>query len=213
MDPVSYTHLPKMIISKLAALGVLSVLFGLFNSLITVIVGLIACRENMTVTTVLTGTIQITIMALFTCIGAVSYTHLLNNNFKNSDLMVLFSTFEQWDDVIQEKIFDLGMINITDIIEQSDDVSEKLKDKLIRTDQLSKGIRVDLLIAMMPVLDKDYIIEALALLDLSNYIKIFDKRSRPKFKISDESVKLLTAFKEKHLICNCLLYTSIYQKR
>lgn len=60
---------PKMIISKLAALGVLSVLFGLFNSLITVIVGLIACRENMTVTTVLTGTIQITIMALFTCIG------------------------------------------------------------------------------------------------------------------------------------------------
>ena len=58
---------PKMIISKLAALGVLSVLFGLFNSLITVIVGLIACRENMTVTTVLTGTIQITIMALFTC--------------------------------------------------------------------------------------------------------------------------------------------------
>ena len=53
----------------LAALGVLSVLFGLFNSLITVIVGLIACRENMTVTTVLTGTIQITIMALFTCIG------------------------------------------------------------------------------------------------------------------------------------------------
>lgn len=128
--------------------------------------------------------------------------YILNNNFKNSDLMVLFSTFEQWDDVIQEKIFDLGMINITDIIEQSDDVSEKLKDKLIRTDQLSKGIRVDLLIAMMPVLDKDYIIEALALLDLSNYIKIFDKRSRPKFKISDESVKLLTAFKEKHLICN-----------
>lgn len=60
---------PKMIISKLAALGVLSVLFGLFNSLITIIVGLIACRENMTVTTVLTGTIQITIMALFTCIG------------------------------------------------------------------------------------------------------------------------------------------------
>ena len=58
-----------MIIRNLAALGVLSVLFGLFNSLITVIVGLIACRENMTVTTVLTGTIQITIMALFTCIG------------------------------------------------------------------------------------------------------------------------------------------------
>lgn len=128
--------------------------------------------------------------------------YILNNNLSNSDLMALFSMFEQWDDVIQEKIFELGITNITDIIERPDNISEKLKDKLIHTDQLSKDIRIDLLIAMMPTLDEEYIKEILALLDLSNYIKIFDKRSRPKFKISDESEKLLTAFKEKHLIYN-----------
>ena len=54
----------------------------------------------------------------------------------------------------------------------------------------------------MPTLSDDYIKEILALLDLTNYIKIFDTRSRPKFEISDESEKLLTAFKEKGLICN-----------
>lgn len=81
---------PKMIISKLAALGVLSVLFGLFNSLITVIVGLIACRENMTVTTVLTGTIQITIMALFTCIGEmplIAYCGRKRDAFKGGSII------------------------------------------------------------------------------------------------------------------------------
>ena len=55
---------------------------------------------------------------------------------------------------------------------------------------------------MMPVLSENYIKEVLVLLDLTNYIKIFDTRSRPKFEINDESEKLLTAFKEKGLICN-----------
>lgn len=32
--------------------------------------------------------------------------HILSNNFAESDLPSLFSSFEQWDDSIQEKIFD-----------------------------------------------------------------------------------------------------------
>ncbi len=54
---------------KLVTLGVLSILFGLFNALVTVIVGLFACRGNMTFSVIFTGTLQITAMALFTCIG------------------------------------------------------------------------------------------------------------------------------------------------
>lgn len=128
--------------------------------------------------------------------------YILNNNLMNSDLMALFSSFEQWDDPIQTKIFDYAVSNITDIIDNPDDVSEKLKSNLLCTDKLNKDIRIDLLIAIMPSLSEDYIKEILALLDLTNYIKIFDTRSRPKFAINDESEKLLTAFKEKGLICN-----------
>lgn len=128
--------------------------------------------------------------------------YIFNNNLMESDLMALFSSFEQWDDPIQTKIFDYAISNITDIIDNPDDVSEKLKNNLLRTDKLSKDIRIDLLIAIMPTLRDDYIKEILILLDLTNYIKIFDTRSRPKFEISDESEKLLTAFKEKGLICN-----------
>lgn len=38
------------------------------------------------------------------------------------------------------------------------------------------------------------------LLNLTDYLKIFDMRSRPKFEINNESEKLLAAFKECHLI-------------
>ena len=126
--------------------------------------------------------------------------YILNNNLMNSDLMTLFSSFEQWDNSIQTKIFDYAISNITDIIDNPDNISEKLKDNLLRTDNLRKDIRIDLLIAIMPALGEGCIKEALALLDLTNYIKIFEPRSRPKFEINDDSTKLLGAFKKKGLI-------------
>ncbi len=126
--------------------------------------------------------------------------YILNNNLMDSDLMTLFSSFEQWDDPIQTKIFDYAVSGITNIIDNPNNVSEKLKHNLLYTDRLSKDIRTDLLIAMMPVISEDYMKEALDFLNLNNYIRIFDARSRPKFEISDESEKLLTAFREKGLI-------------
>ena len=128
--------------------------------------------------------------------------HILNNNFLDSDLDKLFESFENWDISIQPKIFDFAVNNIASIIDNSKQVSEKLKDNLMRSDRLDKDIKIELLIAIMPTLGDDYIKEVLALLDLTDYIRIFDTRSRPKFEINDENEKLLTAFKEKGLICN-----------
>ena len=55
---------------------------------------------------------------------------------------------------------------------------------------------------MIPNLSEDYIKEILTLLNLTDYLKIFDTRSRPKFEINDENEKLLTAFKEANMINN-----------
>ena len=60
---------PKVMMGKMATLGVLAILLGLFNAFVTVIVGLISCQENMTFSVVLIGSLQIVAMALFTCIG------------------------------------------------------------------------------------------------------------------------------------------------
>lgn len=126
--------------------------------------------------------------------------YILNNNFENSDLMSLFSSFEQWDNLIQAKIFDYAVRSIPSIINNLGDVSEKLKDNLLHTDKLDKSIKIDLFVAMIPTLSPKQIDEGLTLLDLSQYSKIFDERSRPRFEINTESKKLLGAFQKKGLI-------------
>lgn len=126
--------------------------------------------------------------------------HILNNNFMKSDLDDLFASFDEWDDSIQKLIFNFAINNIKSISDNPKAISKKLKNNLIRSDRLSRDAKIDLLIAMIPNLKNDHIKETLALLDLIDYIKIFDIRSRPKFEINNESEKILTAFKEKNLI-------------
>lgn len=128
--------------------------------------------------------------------------HILNKNFMKSDLGGLFTSFDQWDASIQLRIFDFAISNINNIINNPRPVSEKLKDKLIHSDLLNRNTKIDLLISMIDDFDESSIKEVLFELDLIDYIKILDTRSRPKFEINDENEKLLTAFKNKSLIYN-----------
>ncbi len=135
--------------------------------------------------------------------------YILNNNFMDSDLLDLFSSFEQWDESVQAKIFDYAVKNITSIIDNSSAVSKKLKKDLLHTDKLNRDIKIDLLISIMPDISESDIKEILALFGLTDYLKIFDTRSRPKFEINAENKKLLTAFRENDLIDN---YEEISEK-
>ena len=128
--------------------------------------------------------------------------HILNNNFAESDLPGLFSSFEQWDNSVQTKIFDYAVKNIESIIDNPNSTSEKLKNNLLHSERVNRDEKIDLLIAIMPVLCEDSIKEILTLLNLTDYRKIFNTRSKPKFEINDENEKLLTAFKESNLIDN-----------
>lgn len=132
--------------------------------------------------------------------SSVVCLHILNNNFMESDLPNLFSSFEQWDNSVQAKIFDYAVSNIVSIIDDSNSVSEKLKNNLFHSDRVSRDSKIDLLIAIMPDISEDSIKEILTLLNLTDYLKIFDTHSRPKYEINDENEKLLFAFKENNLI-------------
>ena len=128
--------------------------------------------------------------------------YILNNNFEDTDLPDLCSSFDQWDESIQAKIFDLAVNNIEIIINNPNHVSERLKNNLLYSDKVTRDEKIELFIAIMPELCSDRLKEILTLLNLTDYLKIFDTRSRPKFKINDENEKLLTAFKENNLIDN-----------
>lgn len=126
--------------------------------------------------------------------------YILNNNFSKSDLPDLFSSFDQWDNSIQVKIFDFAEKNIACIIDNRSFVSERLKMNLFHSERVNRAEKIDLLIAILPELCEDSIKEILSLLNLTDYLKIFESRSRPKFEINNENEKLLTAFKENKLI-------------
>lgn len=122
--------------------------------------------------------------------------HILNNNFMESDLPMLFLSYEKWENSIQTKIFDFAVSNITNIIEDVQSVSEELKHKLIHSGKLDRDTKIDLFIVMLPDMKESDIKEILPALNLDDFLKIFETHSRPKFQVNDENQKLLTAFKE-----------------
>lgn len=128
--------------------------------------------------------------------------HILSNNFVESDLSDLFSSFEQWDSSVQTKIFDYAVRYIANIIDDPNSASQKLKNNLLDSESVNRDEKIDLFIAMMPSLCENSIKEFLTLLNLTDYLKIYDTRSRPKFEINDENEKLLAAFKEANMIDN-----------
>lgn len=86
------------------------------------------------------------------------------------------------------------------VIDNQDSIPTKLIKSLLNSESVSRDEKLDLFAAIMPGLCVDDIQSILILLNLTDYLKIFDMRSRPKFEINNESEKLLAAFKECHLI-------------
>lgn len=128
--------------------------------------------------------------------------YILNNNVTDSDLPILFSSFEQLDNAVKNKVLEYAEENIVDIIDNPNCASDELKDKLLSSNNVSRDEKIDLFIAIMPSIEENKIKDILSLLNLENYIKIFNPKKRPTFEINDENDKLLTAFMNKNIIKN-----------
>ena len=126
--------------------------------------------------------------------------YILNKNLLQEELPDLFSTFKQWESSVQAKILEYACQNIDDIIYDPASVPNELKNELFSSAILARENKIDLLIAMMPDIDKDYVKDVLSSLNLMEYLKIFDGRYKPRFKVNDENKKLLEAFKFKNYI-------------
>lgn len=126
--------------------------------------------------------------------------YILKNNHDDSDLLKLFSSYEDWDDSIKDIISNYAAKDIESIIDNPSDVSKKLIINLFHSNKITRDDKIDLFIALIPSLNIECIKECLKLLNLKNYLKIFESHSRPKFIINEENEKLLLALKENNLI-------------
>lgn len=126
--------------------------------------------------------------------------HILKKNFNDSDLPKLFSSYEKWNYSIKDIISNYAANYIDNIIADSSDVSKKLIFDLLHSNKIIRDDKINLFISIMPTLNIESIKETFYILDLKNYLKIFESHSRPKFKINDENEKLLLSLKENSLI-------------
>ena len=126
--------------------------------------------------------------------------HILKNNYDESDLPKLFSSYGNWDNSIKDIISNYAANDIERIIDNPSDISKELIINLFNSNKITRDDKIDLFISLMPSLNIEYIKEFLKLLDLNNYLKIFESRSRPRFEINDENEKLLLALKKNNLI-------------
>lgn len=126
--------------------------------------------------------------------------YILKNNHDDSDLPKLFSSYEDWDDSIKDIISNYAANYIDSIIDDSSGVSKKLIFDLFNSNKIIRDDKINLFISIMPTINIESIKETFNILDLKNYLKIFESHSRPKFKINDENEKLLLALKENNLI-------------
>lgn len=126
--------------------------------------------------------------------------HILKNNYDESDLPKLFSSYGDWNNSIKNIISNYAANDIERIIDNPSDISKELIINLFNSNKITRDDKIDLFISLMPSLNIEYIKEFLKLLDLNNYLKIFESHSRPRFEINDENEKLLLALKENNLI-------------
>lgn len=126
--------------------------------------------------------------------------HILKNNFNSTDLVSLLITYEQWAEEIQQIVYDLAKDNVGRIISNSMRICDELLKNLFRSDDIEYGQKLDLFILSLSDIKKEICIECLEILDLPEYKKVFELRTRPKFEINATNEKLLSAFKKKDWI-------------
>jgi KAP family P-loop domain len=132
--------------------------------------------------------------------SAIVNAYILKNNLDTEDVSHLFATYEDWNEIIQKIINDLA-VNRTDIIiNEPMNVSRKLVTTLLASNDLDYKIKIDIFISSLPSLGGNECNEYLDILDLGEYKKIFEERSRPRYKINTVNGKLLAAFKESNWI-------------
>lgn len=129
-------------------------------------------------------------------------TYILNNNLNTSDRPALYESYVDWPPKIQDIIIDLAMKQLASIIQAPGSISVKLLKDILNATKLNRDQKINLFVSTISKYDIDESKEILNLLDLAEYIKLFEPRSRPRFEVNPVNEKLLRAFMDAKIIQN-----------
>lgn len=120
--------------------------------------------------------------------------YILENNLLQDDMRALYLSYNQRPSEIKKIIENNAKKHIDEIINSPTTVAPALKEYLLQADDVDFADKIDLVVALIPTLEKEDACRILAILSLNDYIKIFDSHSRPKFEANEQNKKMLDAF-------------------
>lgn len=126
--------------------------------------------------------------------------HILNNNLLQDDMTSLYLSYNKQPGEIKEIILKNAKAHIAGIIDDPRIAEETLKEDLLCANDISSEVKVRLFAAMIQYIGQAETSKYLSILGLTDFIKIFDSHSKPKFEITDQNAELLDAFKRKKWI-------------
>lgn len=126
--------------------------------------------------------------------------YILKNNLQKKDMDNLYITYDQQDDDIKEIILKYAERNILFIIDSPNSVNATLIKDLMKSDTVQVEEKIELFVNLIPFLANDIICDYLSLLELNEFIDIFNSQTRPKYEITERNTKILEAFKNNNII-------------
>lgn len=124
-------------------------------------------------------------------------TYILQNNLDIADIDGLFREYSMLETEIKQFAFKYAVANIKMLIEKASRIDIELAKTVLEYETVDYDDKVDLLLALLPVIDKPFASKYLSYLELDEFIKIFDSRLRPRYTVNPMSTKILNAFQKK----------------
>lgn len=120
--------------------------------------------------------------------------YILEKRYNSSDKQSLFKNFSHFGANAQEAIFKKALSQTNYILEHITEIDLKLKTKIMLSESVNRSTKMSILIKDLPNINIETAKTYLHAVDREDFVKIFDRNSRPRFENNDDNVKLLKAF-------------------
>ena len=123
--------------------------------------------------------------------------YILNNNYDEADFEYLVSSYEKLGEMTKAIVFDKAIQQIDVLKALSHKVSRLLIADVLSSDEATLHDRQEIFKTIAPKASEAEIKEWLSMIELDEFLDVYDKNKRPKFENIDINVDILEIFKNR----------------
>lgn len=122
--------------------------------------------------------------------------YILNNNFDESDIGILYDKYELCDSKIQDFIYGYATQNINTVCEMKKKLPKTLIINILKGEDITSKEKIELFVNQIPYISREEGRLYSETFSVSGYEMVFDSHKKPKFEINDTNTYVLEAFEK-----------------